>query len=143
MIVWLRSYARRHYPDLVDAGARGDIERLFIGVAESDIGGLFRRPDGAEMFAFRRDDPYPAGAGLVEIALGVDPQAVGDSALGFFAHVDEQLAIGEHSVGADLVAIDVIVAAAVDVEIFLVRRKGEALVAGMSLTASISLPSFQ
>src|SRR5438105_280815 len=62
-----QSNARRVHSDLVDAGARGDVERLFVGVAETDIGRLFRYADGAEVLAFRRDDPHAAGRGLVEI----------------------------------------------------------------------------
>ena len=46
------SYPRRVHPDPVDAGARRDVERLLVGVAEAHIGGLFRRPDGAEVLAF-------------------------------------------------------------------------------------------
>src|SRR5580700_4918557 len=88
---------RREHPDLVDAGARGDVERLLVGVAEAHIGGLLRCADGAEVLAFGRDDPDPAGAGLVEIALGVDPQSVGDAARGVLAQVDEQLAVGERA----------------------------------------------
>ena len=72
------------------------------------------------MLPFRRDDPHAAGASLVEIALGIDSQAVGDPGSGCLAHVDKQLAVREHTVGAHFVAVDIIVAAAVDVEIFLV-----------------------
>src|SRR5260370_23284826 len=72
-------YPRRVHPDAVDAAACRDVERLLVGVAEAHIGGYFRRPDRAEMLAFRRDDPHPARAGLVEIALGVAPQSLHDS----------------------------------------------------------------
>jgi hypothetical protein len=34
---------RRVHPDSVDASARGDVQRLLIGIAETHIGGLFRR----------------------------------------------------------------------------------------------------
>src|SRR5262249_60661059 len=84
----------RVHPDPVDAAAGRDVERLPVGIAEAHIGRYFGRPDGAEVFAFRRDYPHAARAGLVEIALGVDPQAVGDAGLGQPAHVDEQLAVG-------------------------------------------------
>src|SRR6266705_1922477 len=65
------SDAGRVHPDLVDARARCNVERLPVGVAESHISGLFGRADGAEMLALGRDDPYAAGSGLVEIALDV------------------------------------------------------------------------
>src|SRR5215468_9818258 len=63
---------------LVDAGARGDVERLVIAVAELDIGGELGRADRAEMLAFRRNDPDAAGGRLPDISLDVDFQAVGD-----------------------------------------------------------------
>src|SRR5882672_7812754 len=121
------SYPRRVHPDAVDAAARRDVERLLVGVAEADIGRYFRRPDRTEVFAFRRDDPYAARTGFVEIALSIDPQPVRDAGLALPAHVDEQLAVGECAVRLYLIAIDVVVAAAVDVEIFLVGREGEAV----------------
>src|SRR5882762_8351153 len=121
------SYPRRVHPDAVDAAARRDVERLLVGVAEAHIGGYFTRPDRPEGLAFRRDDPHAPRTGLVEIALGIDPQSVRDARLGLPAHVDEQLAVSECAVRLHLVAIDVTVAAAVDVEIFLVRREGEAI----------------
>src|SRR5712671_4103411 len=121
------SYPRHVYSDLVDAGTRRDIERLLVGVAKADIGRLLGSPDGAEMFALRRDDPHAAGSGFVKIALGVDAQAIGDTALGVAAHVDEQFAVGKRAVGTHLIAVDVIFAAGIDVEIFLVRREGETI----------------
>src|SRR5262249_36626230 len=105
------SYPRRVHPDTVDAAARRDVERLLVGVAEAHIGGYFRRPDGADVLAFRRDDPHAPRTGLVEIALGIDPQSIRDARLGLPAHVDEQLAVGERAVREHLIAIDVIVAA--------------------------------
>src|SRR2546422_6124453 len=114
------SDARRVDPDPVNSCARGDVERLLVGVAESNIGGSLRGADGAEMLSFRRDDPHAAGTSFVEIAPGIDSQAVGDPGSGCLAQVDEQLAVGEGAVGANFVAVDIVVAAAVDVEIFLV-----------------------
>src|SRR5215470_13906697 len=111
---------RRVHPDPVDAASRRDVERLLVNLTEADVGGYFRRPDGAEVFAFRRDDPHTPRTGLVEIALGIDPQAVGNAGLALSAHVDEQLAIRDGPIRLHLVAIDVVIAAAVDVEIFLV-----------------------
>src|SRR5437899_9571036 len=108
------SYPRRVHPDAVDAAARRNVERLLVGVAEAHIGGYFRGPDRAKVLAFRRDDPYAPRTGFVEIALDIDPQPVRDAGLAQPAHVDEQLAVGERAVWEDLVAIDVIVAAAVD-----------------------------
>src|SRR5215467_14969247 len=85
------SNPRRVHPDAVDAAACRDVERLLVGVAEAHIGGYFRRPDRAKVLAFRRDDPYAPRTGLVEIALGIDPQSIGDAGLALPAHVDEQL----------------------------------------------------
>src|SRR5262245_6554362 len=107
------SYPGRIHSDLVDAGARRDEQRLTVGLAETNIGRLLGRADRAEVLAFRRDHPDPARASLVEIALGVDPHAVGDAALGAAAHVDEELAVGERPVALHVVAVDVVVAAAV------------------------------
>src|SRR5258705_7285135 len=59
-------------PDLVDAGARRDVERLVVAVAELDIGGELRRLDGADMFPLRRDDPHPARTGLPQVSFHVD-----------------------------------------------------------------------
>src|SRR6266403_2048998 len=36
-------------PDLVEAGARRDVERLVVAVADLDIGGALRRLEGADM----------------------------------------------------------------------------------------------
>src|SRR5215831_19352461 len=83
---WLNP--RRVHPDPVDAGARGDVQRLLVGVAETHIGGLFRRSDGAEVLAFRRDDPNAARPGLVKVAFGIDAHAVRDAALGLLGEVD-------------------------------------------------------
>src|SRR5580704_10115826 len=98
---------RREHPDLVDRRTRRNVERLAVVVAEADVGRLFGRPDGAAMLALGRDDPNAAGAGDINIALGVDPHAVGDAALGrVLAQVDEQLAVREHAVGEHIEAVD-------------------------------------
>src|SRR5215475_9030505 len=98
---------RHVHSDPVDTAARGDVERLLVGVAEADIGGYFRRPDGSEVLTFRRDDPHPSWPGLIEVALAIDPQAVGNAGLGLAAHVDEQLAVGKGPVWLHLIAIDI------------------------------------
>src|SRR5260370_37514794 len=115
------SNPRRVHSDAVDAAARRDVERVVVGVAEADIGGYFRGTGRAEVLAFRRDDPYAPRTGFVEITLGIDPQPIRNAGLALPAHVDEQFAVSERAIRLHLVAIDVIVAAAVDVEIFLVR----------------------
>src|SRR6266850_3192366 len=124
-MAWVSSFrhlsdARRVHPDPVNSRPRGDVERLFVRVAESNIGGSLRCADGADMLSFRRDYPHAAGTSLVEIAHGIDSHAVGDPGSGCLAHVNETLAVGERAVGAHFVAVDIVVAAAVDVEVFLV-----------------------
>src|SRR5262249_5340216 len=101
------------HPDLVDAGARGDVERLVIGVAELAVCGEFGRGDRAEMLASRRDTPAPAGGRLPDIALDVDFQAVGDAGRRILADVDEHDPVRQGAVRLDVVTLDVFVAAAV------------------------------
>src|SRR5262245_45340831 len=108
------------HPDLVDAGARGDVERFVIDVAELDVGRELRRQHGPEVLALWRNDPYAARRSFPDVAVDVDLQAVGDPRRLVAADVDEHLAVGNGVVGEDAVAAHVLVAAAVRVQVFLV-----------------------
>src|SRR5882672_2046257 len=122
--------ARDVRPDLVDAGARGDVQGLVVGVPELDVGDQLGGEDRAQMLAFGRDDPHSARRRFPDIALDVDLQAVGDSGSRIAADVDEHPAVGHGVVGQDAVAPHVLVAAAVRVENFFVGRQGEAVRVG-------------
>src|SRR2546423_885106 len=50
--------ARGIHAYLVNARARGDVERFMVRVTELDIGDEFRSQDRAQVFAFRRYDPH-------------------------------------------------------------------------------------
>src|SRR5882757_8231904 len=119
--------ARDVHPDLVDAGARGDVQRLVVGVAELYVGDELGREDRAQMLALGRYDPHPACGRFPDVALDVDLQAVGDSGSRIAADVDEHAAVRDGVVGQDAIAPHVLVAAAVRVENFLVGRQGEAV----------------
>src|SRR6267143_6540015 len=120
-------YARDVRPDLVDAGARGDVQGLVVGVAELDVGDELGREDRAQVLALGRDDPHPARSGFPDVPFDVDLQTVGDSGGRIAADVDEHTAVGHGVVGLDTVAPKVLVAAAVRVEDFFVGRQGEAV----------------
>src|SRR5437762_2098673 len=123
-------YARDVRPDFVDAGARGDVQSLVVGVAELDVGDQLGGEDRAQMLALGRDDPHPARRRFPDVALDVDLQAVGDSGSRIAADVDEHPAVGHRVVREDAIAPHVLVAAAVRVENFFVRRQGEAVRVG-------------
>src|SRR6267378_206846 len=122
--------ARDVHPDLVDAGARGDVQGLVVGVAELDVGDELRREDRSEMLALGRYDPHSARRRFPDVPLDVDLQAVGDSWSRVAADVDEHLAVGHRVVGQDAIAPHVLVAAAVRVESFFVGRKRQAVRVG-------------
>src|SRR5882724_1855355 len=120
-------YARDVRPDLVDAGARGDVQGLVVGIPELDVGDQLGGEDRAQMLALGRYDPHPACGRFPDVALDVDLQAVGDSGSRIAADVDEHAAVRDGVVGQDAIAPHVLVAAAVRVENFLVGRQGEAV----------------
>src|SRR6266571_3813866 len=122
--------ARDVNPDLVDAGARGDVQGLVVGVAELDIGDELGREYRPQMSALGRYDPHPARSRFPDVALDVDLQAVGDSGSRIAADVDEHLAVGHRVVGQDTIAPHVLVAAAVRVESFFVGRERQAVRVG-------------
>src|SRR5437762_1387095 len=122
--------ARDIHTDLVDAGARGDVQGLVVGVAELDVGDELGCQYRTEMLAFGRDDPNPARRRFPDVAADVHLQAVGDSGSRIAADVDEHLAVGHRVVGQDAIAPHVLVAAAVRVENFFVGRQGEAVRVG-------------
>src|SRR5258707_5070516 len=120
-------YARDVRPDLVDAGARGDVQGLVVGIPELDVGAQLGGEDRAQMLTLGRVDPNSARRRFPDVALDVDLQAVGDSGSRIAADVDEHLAVGYRVVGQDAVAPHVLVAAAVRVENFFVGRQREAV----------------
>src|SRR5712691_8328666 len=71
--------SRDVHPDLVDARARGDVQRLVVGIAELDVGDELGGEDRAQMLALGRYDPHPARSRFPDVPLDVDLQAVGDS----------------------------------------------------------------
>ena len=77
------------------------------------------------MFALRRNNPDPAGGSFIEVSLAVDSHAVGNTGGRIFADVDEHYPIGERAVRLDIVTLDELIAAAIRIKIFFVRRKGE------------------
>src|SRR5882724_5841074 len=79
------------------------------------------------MLALRRNNPDPTGRRFVEVPLAVDSQAVGNAGSRIFADVDEHHAVDERAVRLDLVTLDELVAAAVRIEIFFIRRKGDSV----------------
>src|SRR5205814_4546630 len=123
-------YARDVRPDFVDAGARGDVQGLVVGVAELYVGDELGGEDRAQMLALGRDDPHPARRRFPDVALDVDLQAVGDSGSRIAADVDEHPAVGHRVVGQDTIAPHVLVAAAVRVESFFVGRERQAVRVG-------------
>src|SRR6266851_3188680 len=64
--------SRGVHPDLVDAGARGDVQGLVVGVAELDVGDELGREDRAETLSFWRDDPHHARRRFPDVPLDVD-----------------------------------------------------------------------
>src|SRR6266516_5997200 len=115
------------HPDLVDAGARGDVQGLVVGVPELDIGDELGREYRPQMSALGRYDPHATRSRFPDVALDVDLQAVGDSGSRIAADVDEHLAVGRCIVGQDTIAPHVLVAAAVRVESFFVGRERQAV----------------
>ena len=79
------------------------------------------------MLALRRDDPHAAGPGGPDVSLGVDLRSVGDAGCFVAREVDDQLRIRQGAIGLDVVPADVILAAAVHVEVFFVRRQRETI----------------
>src|SRR5258705_13920453 len=67
-------------PDLVDAGARRNVERLVFAVAELVIGRELRFLDSADMLSIRQYNVHAVQTGIPLFALDVDPQPVGDAA---------------------------------------------------------------
>src|SRR5882672_11379976 len=68
--------ARDVNPDLVDAGARGNVQGLVVGVAELDVGDELGGEYRPQMSALGRYDPHPARSRFPDVALDVDLQAV-------------------------------------------------------------------
>src|SRR6266480_547121 len=130
-------------PDLVDAGARGDVQGLVVGVAELDIGDELGGEYRPQMSALGRYDPHPARSRFPDVALDVDLQAVGDSGSRVAADVDEHLAVGHRVVGQDAIAPHVLVAAAVRVESFFVGRERQAVRVGDDVVRSVELLAFE
>src|SRR6185437_4264924 len=116
----------RLHPDASDHGAAGGIERLAI-IAPGEIGQAFRRQDGAEMLALRRNDPDAAGAAVPDIALRIDLHAVGKARAGIRTHVDEGLAVRHRAVRLHVIAVDLLGADIIDIERLLVGRERNAI----------------
>lgn len=79
-------------------------------------------------FALGVNDPQPAGAAAIDIAIDIDLHAVGDAGFGA-AQIDIDVVrmLGERAVGRHVKGADVATARIVDVEHALVGRKGEAV----------------
>src|SRR5437870_7590 len=77
-----RRDARDFQANAVEACAGGQVERLEVFVAESQVRRDFGREDFTPQFAVWSEDPYPFRTGRVEIALDIHLHPVSET---FFA----------------------------------------------------------
>jgi hypothetical protein len=125
---FLVSDAAHFHFDAENTGAGGDVERVGIFVAPGYIADALWHFDGAEVFAFRGDDPDAAATGTVDISLLIDANAIGAAFGGVGGAIEKYRAIGDRAIRLDAVAKPLLFAGVGDVEVFFVGGEGDAVV---------------
>src|SRR5690348_16678141 len=73
----LRASPARLQANPIDAGTRRDVKRFAVGIAPGAIRHSLRNLDRADVFALRRNDPYAARSGAVDISSAIQFHAIG------------------------------------------------------------------
>ena len=106
---------------------RRDVERAVVLVSPGQVGRLLRHLDRAQMVALRVPHPDTFGPGHKQISIVVNFDSVGDAFVRSAGFLAEDPAIAQRTIGGDVVDANISLFTVIDVEVFSVGRKSQAV----------------
>ena len=126
----------------IHGSRRRNVERAVVLVSPGEIGGLLGHFDCAQMVALRVPTQTPFGPVTNRVSVTINLDSVGDAIVrssGFFA---EDAAIAQRTIGRDVIDANISlgIVIVVDVEMFSVGRKRQAVGLGQVFSEEAELP---